>query len=137
MPKRSRMQPSGRARPGGPSVALTGRPRYQIGAGSEIRPPAVQALHQHHARRRRARSIDHEVEAFERGQVGSLAWVRGRLEALDAEAGGEMHAVEDEPGAQAPATILGIDGDAQARHLWYASLEGGRRHHPLAVAGED
>src|SRR6266481_9546251 len=123
MPKRSRTQPTGRARPGGRRVALTGRPRYQIGAGSEIRPPAVQALHQHHARWRCARSIDHEVEAFERGQVGGLAWVRGRLEALDAEAGGEMHAVEDEPGAQTPPTILGIDGDAQARHLRHTSLE--------------
>src|SRR5436189_5405648 len=111
MPKRSRTQPTGEARPGRRRVAFTGRPRYQIGAGSEIRPPAVQALHQHHARRRRAPSIDHEVEARERGQIGGLAWVGSRLEAVDAEAGGEMHAIEDERGAEAPLAVPRIDGD--------------------------
>src|SRR5947208_16505067 len=47
--------------------------RDQIGAGSEIRPPAVQALHQHHVRRLRAPPIDHEVEAPARGQLAGLA----------------------------------------------------------------
>ena len=97
----------------------------------------MQAFHQHDVGRRRARRIDHEVEALERAQVPGITGVRGGLEALDADTGGEMDGVEDEPGAEALPAVRGVDGNAQARHLRHAALERGRRHGSLAVPCDD